>query len=256
VHIQTQTVKPQINAITELIIIARFKRFSYIIVITTFSRHVMKRVGSKAVKLIRNELLLFKNSDYVAINKMSGYETISGKQPNAELQEILRDMELLQETIPIPINSMKTNMSGVQVLSMNHSAGKLARTMVKAGQFWRCKYWGFIDGRIQSGRESIINIPIQYGVPCVDGEPSITHWKLIKSDDINGNISLLEFEPRTSVENQIQLHCELVFRRPLVKDPGLHLYSVSACLPGGDNIEIVAPPVGEFKNKMQSLGWI
>ena len=216
----------------------------------------MNRMGSRTVKILRDEFLLFRSSDYIAINKKRGFDTASGKQPQRELQELLMAMELAGDSPPIPVNALKSHMSGVQILSTNPSAGKLARSMVKAGQFWRCKYWGFVDGQVKRRDNSIINIPIMNGVPSTNGETSITYWKLLKSDDFNKKISLVEFEPRTDIDNQIQIHCELALRTRLMEELGLHLYSISASFPGGENVEIIAPPIGEFKDRMRSLGWI
>ena len=216
----------------------------------------MQRV-SKNIKLLRNEYLLFRNADYIAVNKPVGVETFSGKEAGAALRKLLESMELIDGSVcPVPINSMKANVSGIQLMSVHGSAGKLARSMVKSGHFWRCKYWGIVSGRaIGRPTSGIVNIPLVNGVPSTDGEPSITHWKRLKYTDQRDCLSLMEFEPRTDVADQIGIHCELSLKTPLLPGNSLHLYGIAACLPGGEDVEIVAPPRGEFKETMQSLGW-
>ena len=214
----------------------------------------MNRAGSKAVKLMRDQYLLFRNNDFIALNKPAGIETVAGKEPGGALRLIIESMAL-QSECPIPVNSLKADVSGVQLMSLNAPAGKLARSTIKNGKFWRCSYWGIVTGRIP-GRvsSSIINIPLRYGVPATDGEPCITHWKVLKFTEGECGLSLVEFEPRTNVENQINIHCNVSLKTPLAIGHSLHLQSVSACLPGGDDVRIVAPPIGDFKNQLESLG--
>ncbi len=206
----------------------------------------------RAVKLLRDQLVLFRNEDYLAINKPLGIETISGKEPPRSLREILDHLLMIKTSCPIPMNSMGSDASGVQLLSLHASAGRLARTMMKEGPFWRAKYWGILKGSIPGGKTSgIVNVPMKDGKIDSIGEPSITHWKVLKRGDSE---CLVEFEPRTLVPGQITTHCEVVLRSPLVQELGLHLYQLRACLP--NNIDIEAPVRDDFKMKMQSVGWL
>ena len=210
--------------------------------------------GSKSVKYLRDKLLLFRNEDYIAINKPLGIETISGREVPRALRSLLDEMNLVKSSCPVPINSMKKTVSGVQLLSLNVSSGVQARTLMKDGQFWRCKYWGIVSGRIKGrNSEGVVNVPLKDGKISSEGINSITHWKILKYSSEAG-LSLLEFEPRTLVDDQILIHCESVLRCPVLLEYGLHLVHVDACLP--DNFQIKAPVLNEFKNKMQSLGWL
>lgn len=214
----------------------------------------MKRV-SRSIRINRDEYLLFRNPDFIAINKPLGFEATAGKTPSSELRALITEMELANsDDCPVPVHSSSSSTSGVLLLSMHAAAGKLARAMVKEGQFWKCKYWGLLDGRI-AGRQSsgVINIPMSAGQVTSDGEPSITHWRLLKYTD--QGVSLVEFEPRTNIQNQIQLHAELVLKAPLLSDTGLHLRQVSASLPTGESTEVVAPVRDRFRDAMVSLGW-
>ena len=215
----------------------------------------MKRVGRKSIGLLRDEFLLYRDSDYMAINKPLGISTIAGRDVGREFRELLKSMELLSGSeSPIPVNSMSESVSGVQLLSLHASAGRIARSMIKSGQFWKCKYWGILSRNIRSHKQSsgVINIPLKDGVPDPSGEPSITHWKLVKN---NNELSLVEFEPRTDIINQIPIHCDISLRAPLLTSVGLHLLSVTASLTGGTNVEIRASVKGELKQQMQILGW-
>lgn len=213
----------------------------------------MRRVG-KSIGLLRQQFLIYRDSDYVAVNKPLGYPSSAGKESCKELRNLLRSMELSSGVdYPVPVNSMSESVSGVQLLSLHSGAGRLARSMIKSGQFWKSKYYGIVCGKIGIRQSSgVINIPLIDGVPDPAGEVSITHWKILKRA---GELSLIEFEPRTETKNQIPIHCELILRAPLLPSTGLHLFSVTAALPGGANVEISAPVLGEFKQQMQALGW-
>jgi hypothetical protein len=132
--------------------------------------------------------------------------------------------------------------------------------MIKEGKFWRCQYWGLLQGKVGGyHREGVISMPLRDGLPSTDGVPSITQWKIIKFNGERGNrehVSLIQFEPRTAVDDQIRIHCTLSLNAPLIDDVGLHLYQVSGCLPGGDHTVIVAPPKGLFREKLVHLGFM
>jgi 23S rRNA-/tRNA-specific pseudouridylate synthase len=210
--------------------------------------------GSRSIKKLREQLLLFRNEDYIGINKPLGFETKAGKEVPKPFRDLLEQMELVKSSCPVPINSMGSSVSGVQLMSLHASAGKQARAMMKEGQFWRCRYWGIVDGIIKGRNDrGTINVPVKDGVIHPDGEPSITHWKLLKYST-EERISLIEFEPRTEVPNQIFLHSEANLKTPIIAESGIHLVEVSACLP--EALDIKAPVQNEFKLKMQTLGWL
>lgn len=210
--------------------------------------------GLKQVKSLRDRLLLFRSGDYIAVNKPLGIETVAGKEPPRALRSLLEEMKLIKESCPIPIHSLRSDVSGVQLLSLNATAGLQARCMIREGQFWRCKFWAIVSGRIKGRNcEGVINVPMKNGKIVSEGDPSITHWKLLKYSS-EERLSLLELEPRTIFPDQIHIHCESVLQCPIVTDHGLHVYKMKACLP--DDIEVQAPVLNEFRNKMQSLGWL
>lgn len=208
----------------------------------------------KNARSLRHELVLFRNDNYLAINKPLGIETSSGKEMPKSLRAKLDQVGLIGiEVAPVPINSMKESVSGVQLLSRHPAAGKLGRSMMREGPFWRSKYWGIGSGRIAgNSRSGVVNVPIKDGCIASDGIPSITHWRVLKYCDIH-KLTLIEYEPRTNVEGQILIHSENVLKTPVVSDLGLHLVSLTVSLP--NTIDIFAPVRDEFKIKMQSLGW-
>ena len=214
----------------------------------------MSSVG-RAIKEARARHLLFRNKDYVAINKPMGVSLTGGKEPSGAIREIFSSMGMT-DIHPIPVSTMDARVSGVALFSLHSTAGRLARTMIREGKFWRCKYWGLVGGRVAGGHSSgIVNMPLRDAVPWPDGTASITHWKLLRYAE-SDRVSLIEFEPRTDVPNQIRIHCDVSLRTPLVDEAGLHLHKVIGCLPGGDDIEVVAPAIGEFHDSLEKLGFI
>lgn len=209
--------------------------------------------SSRTVRALREELLLFRNEDFLAINKPLGIPTVAGREPPRAFRSLLEQMELVKSSCPIPINSMSSNTSGIQLMSLHATAGKHARAMINEGQFWRYKYWGILSGRLRSKTgEGVINVPLKDGKIDSDGEHSITHWKRLKYSS-QDQLSLIEFEPRTDFQGQIEVHASEVLKCPLVSEVGLHLIELTAFLP--DKLNIQAPIRNELKMKMQSLGW-
>lgn len=200
------------------------------------------------------KLVLFRNADYLAINKPIGIECTSGK-------EISNDFRSLLNSIGgslVPVNSLGADLSGVVLLSRNVSAGRLARGLIKSGHSFQCKYWGILNGRPNGKHcQGIINIPLLGNLPNSNGTTAITHWKLLKySNYLDGKeASLIEFEPRTDVANQIRLHCESSFRLQFVDNNMLHLQQIKTHLPNGEETTIEAPPIGVFEEFMSQLGW-
>jgi len=223
-----------------------------------FFRMNVRNVG-KLIKATRSEFLIFRNKDYIAINKPPGLDLQAGKQPGGELRRLLTEMGLVQsDVVPVPVSNMDSGTSGVAIFSMHASAGRLARSMVKSGKFARCHYWGLLHGRL-TANDGIISMPLSDGVPSADGPPSITHWRVLKvhGERARGDaLSLIEFEPRTAIDNQIRIHCKMCLKVPLVDDFGLHLYQVNGSLPGIEQASIVAPLKGLFKGKLEELGFI
>ena len=220
----------------------------------------MNRIVSKSVKVLRERVVLFRNSDYLAINKPIGFKCSAGKAPEKKLRGLLESMELVgYGSVPVPITSLPSDVSGVLMMSRNPAAGQLARGLIKSGQFWRCTFWGIVQGRIaQNQLSGVINIPLLNGEPNSMGPPAITHWRLLKYADhkTGQEMSLVEFEPRTSVDDQIKLHCALTLKAPLLSVGGLHLHCMHASLPGSPNLRLVAPPTGEFLENFKYLGWV
>lgn len=212
-------------------------------------------LSGRAIKEARSQILLFRNKDYVAINKPIGLKLNMGNRPCSSVGKLFKSIGF-SGSLPVPVTSMDPNVSGVALFSLHQSAGRLARTMVKEGKFWKCKYWGLVRGRVAGGQTSgIVNIPLDNSVPSPEGTPSITHWKVLRYSEVE-RVTLVEFEPRTSVPNQIQIHCDISLRTPLIMDHGLHLHKVSGCLPCGEDMEIVAPAIGGFRQSMEKLGFI
>jgi len=212
-------------------------------------------ISGRAIKEARSRYMLFRNNDFVAINKPMGLKLNSGKQTCASVAKIFDSMGMTGHQ-PVPVISMDAHMSGVALFSLHQSAGRLARTMIRGGKFWRCKYWGLVRGRVAGGQtRGVINIPLDGSTPSADGIASITHWKLVRYSE-SDRVSLIEFEPRTEVPNQILIHCNISLRTPLVEGSGLHLHRVSGCLPGGEDIELVAPPIDDMAVSLEKLGFI
>ena len=245
----------------------RFLLFS----ITPNQSERMSRI-SKSIKILRDQFLLFRSSDFIAINKPSGFSASAGQTPSDGIQSLLKQMELVKKSMPIPVNSLGAETSGVVLLSLNSANGKLSRQMIKNGAFWKCSYLGIVRGRLPLRmKEGIINIPLKRDggglVPTTGGETTITHWRLKKYSD---NFSLIEFEPRTDVPGQIRAHTAMSLRCPIANDHvydtsvpegsksiglPLHLHKVEASLPGGEYVTIRATPIGVMAEEMTRLGW-
>lgn len=217
-----------------------------------------KVIFSKAQKLERNLFYLFRNEEYLAINKPVGIECIAGKEPGKQLIALMASMELIKagNSIPVPINSLANDVSGVVLMSRNASAGKLARGILKTGQeFWPCKYWGLLSGKVPFRHTNgVINYPLLNGQPNSEGVVAITNWKLLKyANHIPlKETSLIEFEPRTNIPNQISIQAGHTLK---MIPHMLHLHQMEASLPNGEHVSIVAPPRDDFLKFINDLGW-
>lgn len=198
--------------------------------------------------------MIFSSADFIAINKPRGLAIDSGKEMNhATLSSLGIPSTVTNGSSLVAVNRMSAEDSGITVLSRHPIAGIQAREMLRQGKLWKPSYWIVVQGRVKYGIGGVINLPMRNGQPDEKGVASITHWKTLKSSD---KFSLIQLQPRTYLDNQLQVHCETCLRTPPVSGLGFHLQRIEGKFPGGYTFDISAPPVGMLEDIIASHEWL
>ncbi|KAF4670496.1 nad kinase [Perkinsus chesapeaki] len=195
-----------------------------------FSEGDFKARAAEALHVARVEdAVLYRDADYIAINKPWGLSVTDGPKVKDSLQRHLRAFATSSSSeIPTLIHRLDTQTAGVQLLARHRASATMARDRIGARSFWSRIYWALVWGRVELGPRQFsgtINIPLvhrgHHVVPASfhSAELSaITKWEILKYSSFAGGVTLLKLEPYTGRRDQLQAHCAFGLRTPIVGD--------------------------------------
>jgi 23S rRNA-/tRNA-specific pseudouridylate synthase len=211
------------------------------------------RVNFKAIKS-KPLGLIYTDPDFLVVNKVLGIDAISGKELSQnDIRGLGIDGYVGRSKQLVSVNSLGVYETGILMISRSPASGISARQLWRAGQLWKPFYWILVEGRLKGrGKSGVINVPLMHGVPHSSGITSISHWRVLKETD---DRTLIEVNPRTTVVDQIELHCRLCLNATPVQSLGAHLARIEGNLPSGSALDLFANPHGELAKELASLGW-
>ena len=232
-----------------------------------------------------SELIIFEDSDYIALNKPSGLLSI----PDREGKEVSLKGLLLEKYDPVfTVHRLDKDTSGLIVFAKNETAHRHLSLQFEERQTEKI-YVGLVIGS-PANQQGSIDLPIAEnmvtrGTMIINrrGKPSLTDYEVLESF---GSYSWMQFRIHTGRTHQIRVHmkdlghpivCDDLYgdgkplllsslkskfklskneleERPLLSRLALHAYRLSFTKPNGDKLELQADLPKDLRATLQQLG--
>eukprot|EP00443_Scrippsiella_acuminata_P072128 CAMPEP_0115525176 /NCGR_PEP_ID=MMETSP0271-20121206/81597_1 /TAXON_ID=71861 /ORGANISM="Scrippsiella trochoidea, Strain CCMP3099" /LENGTH=225 /DNA_ID=CAMNT_0002956771 /DNA_START=1 /DNA_END=675 /DNA_ORIENTATION=+ len=136
------------------------------------------------------ERVLYKDTDFLAIDKPAGWSVLPGKHVGGmHLKRLLPSLQFGLEEPPRFVHRLATELSGVMLLARHRAAASYAKDMIRQRAFWQRAYWGVACGR--TPKSGTIAMPLaqeRRGDRMVakprreddDGLPALTEYKTLR----------------------------------------------------------------------------
>jgi len=173
--------------------------------------------------------VLYKDTDFLAINKPSGWSVQPGKHVGGmHLQRLLPTLQFGMDEAPRFVHRLSTELSGVILLARHKAAATYAKDMIRQRAFWERSFWGVACGR--TPKAGTVALPLaqerrhdrEVSKPRREddgGAPALTEYRTVLYSPMAGGLSLLEMNPYTGRYHQTRAHCAFGLRAPLLGDP-------------------------------------
>ncbi|KFH10927.1 RNA pseudouridine synthase superfamily protein [Toxoplasma gondii MAS] len=211
-----------------------------------------KEISRPSAGLDLRERLLFKDTDFLAVDKPFGLPTRVRRShdPRASSQRdttgssvysLLHQLRFSMDETPKLLHRLGKEVTGVLLLGRTKQTAQVAVDRLRGGTFGVLTFFALLHGRPPGGRrEGVIRIPLAENeagvmVPTAvqrGGSVSVTRWKLLKvaspqTRDVKGDaeqshacgFSLVELEIRhQQCRHQARAHCLYGLSCPIVGD--------------------------------------
>ncbi|CAK0857576.1 unnamed protein product [Prorocentrum cordatum] len=173
--------------------------------------------------------LLYKDTDFLAIDKPAGWSVTPGKHVgDLHLQRHLHHLQFGLDEPPRLVHRLSTEMGGVLLLARHRAAAAFAKDSIRQRAFWQRAFWAVVCGRVPSSGS--VNMPLakeQRGTrmvakPCREddgGLAALTQYSSLRYSPLGGGLSLLELNPYSGRHHQVRAHCAYGLRVPVLGDP-------------------------------------
>ena len=164
------------------------------------------------------EMLIFENDDFLALNKKSGLAVQLGSKLNFCVETILKNV--LDEYFLV--HRLDKDTSGILLVAKNRNYARKLTQLFRDGKIQKT-YWAIVDGKINNSGvirnfigKSFISGEERMSVVEEDcGKSAVTEYRPIKKV---GYFTLLELKPKTGRKHQLRVHCAEVLNAPILGD--------------------------------------
>lgn len=222
-----------------------------------------KKLNPKLIKRFMralDEMLLFENSDFLAINKKSGLAVQLGSKLNFCVENLLQSSYAEY----FLVHRLDKDTSGLLLVAKNRRSARELSQLFREGKIKKT-YWAIVDATIPHsgiiknfiGKSFISGEERMTGVDESLGKLAITKYSPIK---IFKNFTLLELKPQTGRKHQLRVHCAENLNAPILGDrkygknnriDKLFLHAIRLEIPSV-KIEINAPLPKHFNDLLAS----
>lgn len=170
------------------------------------------------LRKLYEEMLIFENDDFLALNKKSGLAVQLGSKLNFCVETILKNV--LEEYFLV--HRLDKDTSGVLLVAKNRSSARKLTQLFRDGKIQKT-YWAVVDGKINKsgiirnfiGKSFISGEERMTVAEETFGKSAITEYRPIKKV---GFFTLLELKPKTGRKHQLRVHCAEVLNAPILGD--------------------------------------
>ncbi len=186
-----------------------------------------KRLSDEDKKFIQS-LVLFKNSDVIAINKPAGLSVQGGTKTHRHIDGMLDGLRFGSDERPKLVHRLDRDTSGVLLLARSAKAAAILSSAFRTRRVKKI-YWALTKGAPPI-REGIIDVPLikasstaQQGremmMPDLDDQSGArstkTAYEVVSS--IGGEMSWMALQPITGRTHQLRAHCAAI-GNPIIGD--------------------------------------
>ncbi len=170
------------------------------------------------LRKLYEEMLIFENEDFLALNKKSGLAVQLGSKLNFCVETIFKNV--LDEYFLV--HRLDKDTSGVLLVAKNRNYARKLTQLFIEGKIQKT-YWAIVDGKINNS--GVIRNFI--GKSFVSGEEKMTIVEenrgksaVTEYHPINrvGYFTLLELSPKTGRKHQLRVHCAETLKAPILGD--------------------------------------
>ncbi len=174
--------------------------------------------NEKKKKKLYEEMLIFENDDFLALNKKSGLAVQLGSKLNFCVETILKNV--LDECFLV--HRLDKDTSGVLLIAKNRSYARKLIQLFRDGKIQKT-YWAIVDGKISNsgvirnfiGKSFISGEEKMTTVEKDNGKLAVTEYRPI---DRVGYFTVLELKPKTGRKHQLRVHCAEVLNASILGD--------------------------------------
>jgi RluA family pseudouridine synthase len=214
------------------------------------------------------ELILFRNEDFLVVNKPAGVLSQKDKSGDEDLAALLKkSLEKAGEKIPFlaPVHRLDRNTSGLLILALHSAAARELTEIIQAGKLEKV-YLALVKGN--PGANGRFDFPLKKDEKTnqsfvdEDGAEAITEFT---QRQFFGNSSLMEVRILTGRSHQIRAHFAaaghaLLGDRKYAKKPWSEIFPRPALhahrlvIEGKETIKVEAPLPADMQEMVKKLG--
>lgn len=170
------------------------------------------------LKKLYEEMLIFENDDFLALNKKSGLAVQLGSKLNFCVETILKNV--LEEYFLV--HRLDKDTSGVLLIAKNRIYARKLTQLFRDGKIQKT-YWAIVDGKLNKsgvirnfiGKSFVSGEERMSVVEENRGKSAVTEYRPINKV---GYFTLLELKPKTGRKHQLRVHCAEVLNAPILGD--------------------------------------
>ena len=170
------------------------------------------------LKKLYEEMLIFENDDFLALNKKSGLAVQLGSKLNFCVETILKNV--MDEYFLV--HRLDKDTSGILLIAKNRNYARKLTQLFREGKVQKT-YWAIVDGKIRKsgiiqnfiGKSFISGEERMTAVDKDRGKSAVTKYHPLGEV---GYFTLLELSPKTGRKHQLRVHCAETLKAPILGD--------------------------------------
>ena len=147
--------------------------------------------------------IIFKNDNYLVVNKVSGISVQGGTKSRKNLIDIFKKSKYFNDTQPYTVHRLDKDTSGILLIAKNRKTAQLFTSLFRVRKIHKT-YLAICHGEIKDNKGIWDNKLLRFENNKKILENAITSFKVL---DKNNNYTFLEMKPVTGRKHQLRKQC-------------------------------------------------